>query len=100
MSFYLVPQWFLPRTYDWVDPYRLVCVPMIAGLLPLVYCLSERFGWTILSPGMPDVLLDWTGNYPLFRTTGMGTRLSRTTGTALKIDQCSVYILTLDSTSD
>ena len=99
MSLYLVPQWLLPRTYDWVDPYRLVCVPTIASLRPLVYCFarasasarpSSRLEWPTSSwTGMgttlslerlkwelSSLLDDWNGNYPLFRTTGMGTILS------------------------
>ena len=67
MSLYLVPQWLLPRTYDWVDPYRLVCVPMIAGLRPLVYCFARASA----SAG-PSSRLEW----PTSSWTGMGTILS------------------------
>ena len=107
MSLYLVPQWLLPRTYDWVDPYCLVCAPAIAGLRPLIYCFARASA----SAG-PSSRLEW----PTSSWTGMGTTLSSgrlewelaslpddwngTSRTALEIDQCSVSILTLDSTSD
>ena len=97
MSLYLVFQWLLPRTHDWVDPYRLACVPKIAGLRPLVYCFARAS-----ASARPSSRLEW----PTFSWTGMGTSLSSgrlewelaslpddwngTTGTTLEIDQCLV----------
>ena len=56
MSLHLVPQWLLLQMYDWVDPYRLVCAPTIAGLRPLVYCFAGASA---------DRPLDWNGRRPL-----------------------------------
>ena len=66
-SLYLVPQCLLPRTYDGVDPYRLVCVPTIAGLRLLVYFFARASA----SAG-PSSRLEW----PTSSWTGLGTILS------------------------
>ena len=77
MSLYLVPQWLLPRTYDWVDPYHLVCAPTIAGLRPLVYCFAGASASAGPSSQLEWPTSSWTGmGTILFRTTGMGTILS------------------------
>ena len=57
MSLYLVPQWLLARTYDWVDLYRLVCAPTIAGFRPLVYCFAR-----VSASARPSS--DWNGRRP------------------------------------
>ena len=58
MLLYLVPQWLLPRMYDWVDTYHLVCAPTIAVFVLSSTASLER----ALRLECPP---DWNGRRPL-----------------------------------
>ena len=97
MSLYLVPQWLLPRKYDWVDPYRLVCAPTIAGLRPLVYCFARASALAGSSSRPEPPTTSWAGLGTILSSGRLEWELASlpddwngTTGTALVIDQCSV----------